>query len=242
MIRKIGVWVFGFLFSLTLGAAIGLYIGHMSTSYEFLNKNILPIVEKNYINISENQTTQMLYYLKYECFNKEEIYFDKLEGFNFTISCSDVSKLKSEDVVPYIGEKILNETYFKHYSCENLKSCWKENKMYFISEDFHKKIFEWFEYSVVAMLVFLALYVYLIGVADKALTSVGGIVLSESIPFFIITYLISNYIPVSQYTSIVSDVSVNYYNFFLTLSIIGAAMVTLGHFIRLFKNEHKKKH
>ncbi|MFZ8830485.1 MAG: hypothetical protein ACO2OO_03490 [Candidatus Aenigmatarchaeota archaeon] len=184
--RTIGKMLFSTLFILSLTLTILLLALIKITNYETMKEIAIPIINSQ-LNLTQEQKTLALQYLKYKCENESKIIFDI--GINITIDCKDVSYLKEENLSNYLATKILDSVYFEKYNCKLLECIDMKNLMYFMSFDFNKSIKEIFNYIFIATIVFGIVYFVLIETIENKLLSFATIFILTSLPYFFSDYL-----------------------------------------------------
>jgi hypothetical protein len=186
--RTIGKMLFSTLFILSLTLTILLLAFIKITNYETIKEIAIPMINAQ-LNLTQEQKTLALQYLKYKCENESKITFDI--GRNITIDCKDVSYLKEENLSNYLATKILDSVYFEKYNCKLLECIDMKNFMYFMSFDFNKSLSKIFNYLLLATIVFGIAYFALIETIENKLLSFATIFILTSLPYFFSDYLFS---------------------------------------------------
>jgi len=186
--RTIGKMLFSPLFILSLTLTILLLTFIKITNYETIKEIAIPMINAQ-LNLTQEQKTLALQYLKYKCENESKITFDI--GRNITIDCKDVSYLKEENLSNYLATKILDSVYFEKYNCKLQECIEMKNLMYFMSFDFNKSLKEIFNYLLLVTIVFGIAYFVLIETIENKLLSFATIFILTSLPYFFSDYLFS---------------------------------------------------
>jgi hypothetical protein len=186
--RTIGKMLFSTLFILSLTLTILLLTFIKITNYETIKEIAIPMINAQ-LNLTQEQKTLALQYLKYKCENESKITFDI--GRNITIDCKDVSYLKEENLSNYLATKILDSVYFEKYNCKLQECIEMKNLMYFMSFDFNKSLKEIFNYLLLTTIVFGIVYFVLIETIENKLLSFATIFILTSLPYFFSDYLFS---------------------------------------------------
>jgi large-conductance mechanosensitive channel len=186
--KTIGKIFFSTLFIISLTLTILLLTFIKITNYETIKEIAIPMINAQ-LNLTQEQKTLALQYLKYKCENESRITFDV--GKNITIDCKDVTYLKEENLSNYLATKILDSIYFEKYNCR-LQECIEiGNLMYFMSFDFNNSLKEIFNYLLLATIVFGVVYFVLIETIENKLLSSATIFILTSLPYFFSDYLFS---------------------------------------------------
>jgi preprotein translocase subunit YajC len=186
--RTIGKMLFSTLFILSLTLTILLLTLIKITNYETIKEIATPIINAQ-LNLTQEQKTLALQYLKYKCENESKITFDI--GRNITIDCKDLSYLKEENISSYLATKILDSVYFEKYNCKFQECIEMKNLMYFMSFDFNKSLRKIFNYLLIATIVFGIVYFVLIEKIENKLFSFATIFILTSLPYLFSDYLFS---------------------------------------------------
>jgi hypothetical protein len=186
--RTIGKMLFSTLFILSLTLTILLLTFIKITQYETIKEIAIPMISSR-LNLTQEQKTLALQYLKYKCENESKITFDI--GRNITIDCKDVFSLKEENLSNYLATKILDSVYFEKYNCKLLECIDMKNFMYFMSFDFNKSLKEIFNYILISTILFGIVYFVLIETLENKLLSFATIFILTSLPYFFSGYLFS---------------------------------------------------
>ena len=228
--RTIGKILFSTLFILSLTLTILLLTLIKITNYEAIKEIAIPMINSQ-LNLTGEQKTLALQYLKYKCENESKITFDI--GINITIDCKDVSYLKEENLSNYLDTKILDSVYFD-----------MKNLMYFMSFDFNKSLKEIFNYIFIATIVFGIVYFVLIETIENKLLSFATIFILTSLLYFFSDYLFSMLpIKISNYeifASILPKVKPQL-DFLLYLFILGLILLVVYFALILKKRRLLKK-
>jgi hypothetical protein len=186
--RTIGKMLFSTLFILSLTLTILFLTLIKITNYETIKEIAIPMINTQ-LNLTPEQKTFALQYLKYKCENESKITFDI--GRNITIDCKDVFSLKEENLSNYLATKILDSVYFEKYNCKFQECIEMKNLMYFMSFDFNKSLSKIFNYLLLATIVFGIVYFVLIEKIENKLFSFATIFILTSLPYFFSDYLFS---------------------------------------------------
>jgi len=191
IIRSIGKIFFSTVFTFFIVLTVSLYFLLNFLKFENLRETFFLLI-KNQINITEEQKSLILQYLKFECQNKEEISFDF--GRNISFNCHEIMNLKKEEFESFIADKILNYFYFQNISCNFFECIQKRNLEYFITFNFYNNLKKYFYISLIFTIISGIIYLLLIETIEGKLISFSAIFLLLGISYFLLDYLFNYFL------------------------------------------------
>lgn len=171
--------------------------------------------------IEENYELMEIYCSEYDSFNVSE------QGINLSIPCEEIKK-GPESVVPYATEEIIEEVYFKNYTCDLFECIKTEGEPYVIVSEKAQEYWHSKYYLALFATIILFGLIFLVIEKKKSAVIIGGILMIlAALPFKKINWLLG-LLPDGQIASIVSLFFTKAANVFLTMLIIGIIILLVG--------------
>ncbi len=118
IIRDIGKFVGGSLFTLGLSLFIIIFTMMQFTEYNTVKPLFVPLIENQLSNQTNSSDWPMIHAgLVTQCEGKENIQLP-LENDNITLKCSDIASSGSDGLVKLIAGAAFDKVYYKEYTCE----------------------------------------------------------------------------------------------------------------------------
>lgn len=224
--RSIAAAIFGFAFNLSLFLLIATYFLSIVTSYTFFSYLVSTVVSQQ-INQSQLENIELA---KIAC-QQANLSFEILPSINIT--CQEILKVKRSEIPGLISQKISNASYEKG-ACSfiNCSQAWQKILFDLFTSKGNKKVVVYFQYSLIATLVFGVLFfVSLEGLKNK-FRKIGSSLIITSLPFlaanFIGNYNFGLQIPNEVLLIIIKPLT----NLGLTIFSIGLALFVISFFIK----------
>jgi hypothetical protein len=204
-VRKFAKNLFGFLFSLSLVIAILDNSLIQFTDYSAIKPTVSNlIVEQIKGSIPEEQLSTTYTGLKTLCQHQDTIeiplFPENVPIENVTVSCSELASTSQESFLNLVSNKMFDNIYYKNYSCEFINCLRNVTENYLVimsshANNFFKSIqvFAWITAGVFGLAFFLVIET----LADK-FKSIGISLLTTSILFFVMVYVIQYIMPPSN--------------------------------------------
>ncbi len=240
--KKFARPISAFLFDLFLLVSIGYY-----TLVQLTQPDNLKTVLTETVSSQTDQTyNQVLQYCQQP--SSTSVSFNITENQTVTISCSDIRQGKNVFITSIVNQ-IFSTVYYKNYTCEFFQCLqqgqFPQNMLVVFSAYGNSFFSEILLYSVIATIIFAVILIVSYETMVDRLKGFGKTLLSEGIPFLILTFLIggllSSLLP-QNLASVTSGISTQLTSttqyIFVAMVLVGAVLYTTG--VLLQRRQNRK--
>jgi hypothetical protein len=249
--RRLVQGLFGFLFTSSLVILILLISTNQMTEYSTLKPLMTGLVTQQ---LTENvsQMNQYYSYIKFKCKTQDSVEIP-LGTQNITLNCSELETVDQEKFIPFISEKLFNETYYKKYNCEVIDCIRQDQQGLLILASQHGNNFlkSTLNLLLIATIIFAVIFIFSIETWPKRVKSFGGSLIFTAVPFFVLYLLKDLLMPfdildtmpqqsLEVFNGIVNQFFTSMIKNFLIVLVAGVILIILG-YVLVFRENKKKK-
>lgn len=230
-IRGSLLFIIGILLLFSLMAGNLFLILTLSITPENIQKQVVSNFDNiagsfgNGINITE-EIDKNFDMIKLYCLNNSDFVFSQ-NGYTIDIPC-DVALQGKEAIVEKGTKDIIDEAYYKDYSCEGLLKCIinSENPMFLVSKQAKDYWRDKFYYLLIISLILITIMFFLVEQKSGLFIGVGSLLVISSLPFMMIKGILSFFN--SSFLQFIPILFSEAYRVFLMSFIVGFIILGLG--------------
>jgi hypothetical protein len=229
IIRGIGKFIGGSLFTLGLSVFIIILTMMQFTEYDTVKPLFVPLIENQLSNQTNSSDWPMVHTsLVTQCEGKENIQLP-LGNDNITLKCSDIASSSSDRLVKLIAVVAFDKVYYKEYACGFI-DCIRNMDIQNLYIIFSYKGLQFYRSALVYAVVTTVVGLLVLTVSSKGwgrLTSVGSICLVSGLSFIVLPF-IKNIAPRADISPIVNKLFELLSAKYVVILAIGVVLLAVG--------------
>ena len=222
MLRKIGKYLFGSLFTLSLIFLVSVHSFAQFTEYNNLKQSVIRIITPNIepkLNYGD-----VLRICEYQ--EKVEIYVEEVG--NISVACDKIKEAGQEKFLSLFTDAIFDKIYWKEYACDFIR-CLSEQPLVIVSR-YANSFFKSLEIpSMLSTIILSIIYILLEETNSRRLKGLGYILLVCGIQFFLLYYIKDFFIKQASIAEILNSLFSNMTPYYTLALIFGACLLTAGY-------------
>jgi hypothetical protein len=224
MLRKVGKYLFGSLFTLSLIFLISVHSFAQFTEYNNLKRIVTKIIEPSVE--SKLNYTIVLRMCEYQ--EKIEFYIENIG--NVSVTCDSIKQAGQEKFLALFTDVIFDKLYSKEYTCDFI-GCLKEQPLVIVSS-YANSFFMSLEVPLMLSTIILAIvYLMLEETNTKRLKGFGYILLVCGVQFFLLYYIKDFFVKQTPILEILNFLFSSM-TFYYTLALVfGASLFIVGYIL-----------
>jgi len=224
MLRKVGKYLFGSLFALSLIFLISVHSFAQFTEYDNLKQAVTNIIEPNIE--SKLNYTDVLRICGYQ--KKIEVYIENVG--NVSVACDRIKEAGQEKFLSLFTDAIFDKLYSKEYTCDFI-GCLSEQPLVMVSS-YANSFFKSLELPLIMSTIILAIFYLMLEETNiKRLKGFGYTLLVSGIQFFVLYYIKDFFLKQAEILAILNSLFSSMIFYYTLALVFGAVLFTAGYIL-----------